>query len=65
MLKLYVDFGYSGVQLTHSSSLEIGELLTSGFAAGSPRGGGKNYDNYLPGLASQSRQGMHSTAVGK
>ena len=61
----------------HSSSLEIGELLTSGFAAGiggAPqprrRGGRENYDNYLPGLASQSRPDpghMHyqHPAVGK
>ena len=32
---------------------------------GEQRGGGKNYDNYLSGLASQSRQSLHSTAVGK
>ena len=39
LLKLYVDFGYKshpvrGGAALHSSSLEIGELLTSGFAAG-------------------------------
>ena len=83
MLKLYVDFGYRshlavrGGAALHSSSLEIGELLTSGFAAGIRRraarnrgGGRENYDNYLPGLASQSRPDpghMHyqHPAVGK